>query len=314
MGFRAAFRDCWVRWDRRPLVTFGGPHPTIVASGIPMQQSCAVQKLPRPSRPPYSIESVDRALRLLHMLRDHGEVRLRTAAQELDVAESTVHRLMAMLVFHGFARQLDTRAYVPGYSLGAPPAPMTWAKILRDTAVPHLQELSAATGETANLGLRVGARIRFLWSEEGSRASRIVSRAGVVIPAATSAGGRVLLADLTDDAVGRLLRGPGARTRGETLSARQLQLLLRELRKVRRDGFARANQETELGVSAVAVPVRDEAGRAVASVAVAAPPMRDADLGSPETMHHLSRARDAIERETRWSSDAGTSGSDDASA
>jgi DNA-binding IclR family transcriptional regulator len=258
-----------------------------------------MQKLPPPVKPPYTIGSVDRALRLLHMLRDHGEVRLRTAAAELGVAESTVHRLMAMLVFHGFAMQLESKAYVPGYGLGAAPAPMTWAKALRDTSVPVLEDLAARTGETVNLSVRVGTRIRFLWSCEGSRPLRIVSRAGVVIPAATSAGGRVLLADMPDEAVLRLYSGPGAASRGDELSKRNLQRLLVELRRVRVQGYARANQETELGVTAVAVPIRDEEGAAIASLAIAAPSVRDADLQSPDSLRQLDMARARIEERSR---------------
>src|ERR1700710_2763004 len=123
-----------------------------------------MQKLPVPARPQYPIGSVDNALRLIHMLRDHGEVRLRTAAQELGVSESTAHRLMAMLVFHGFARQADSRAYVPGYALGAAPMPISWTRALKEASQAHAAALSGQTGETVNVEVRVGTKIRFIYS------------------------------------------------------------------------------------------------------------------------------------------------------
>lgn len=256
-----------------------------------------MQKLPVPSRPHYMIGSVDKALRLIHMLRDHGEVRLRTAAEELGVAESTVHRLMAMLVFHGFARQDESRAYVPSFALGAGPARMSWTKALRDIAIPHLELASAETGETANLAVRVGTKIRFLWSCEGNKTLRIVSRTGVVMPARKAAGGRVMLASLPEDAIRRLYQGPGAEAQGEAIVDSELEIFLRELRLHRRNGFATANEETEIGVSAIAVPIRDETGRVIAAMSIAAPSARYTDLFAQETMRSLSKARDAIEHD-----------------
>jgi DNA-binding IclR family transcriptional regulator len=56
-------------------------------------------------RPQYPVESVDNALRLLLMVRDRGEIRLSEAREALGVAQSTTHRLMAMLACHDFVRQ-----------------------------------------------------------------------------------------------------------------------------------------------------------------------------------------------------------------
>ncbi|SDG68329.1 DNA-binding transcriptional regulator, IclR family [Microbacterium pygmaeum] len=260
-----------------------------------MVNTYAMQKLPNPTRPQYPIGSVEKALRLLHMLRDHGEVRLRTAATELGTAESTVHRLMAMLVFHGFARQDDSRAYVPGYALGAAPVRSSWTKSLRDIAAPHIEALALRTGETTNLSIRAGTKLRFLWSCEGTKVLRIVNRTGVVMPAIKAAGGRVLLADLPEAAIRRLYQGTIAQAQGDALSDSEIERFLRELRLHHRNGYATANQETEIGVTAVAIPIHDEAGRAFAAVSIAVPSVRYSDLFSQEMMHTLREARAAIE-------------------
>lgn len=65
-------------------------------------------------RPSYVIASADNALRLVVLLRDVGAVRLSDAAAELGVANSTAHRLLAMLVYRGFAVQDEHRIYHPG--------------------------------------------------------------------------------------------------------------------------------------------------------------------------------------------------------
>ena len=59
------------------------------------------------NKPPYSIDSVDNALRILQTLRDSGQVRVSDVAAELGIARSTAHRLLAMLVYRDFAVQAD---------------------------------------------------------------------------------------------------------------------------------------------------------------------------------------------------------------
>lgn len=71
------------------------------------------------TRPPYALDSVDNALRLLQMLRDVGALRLKDAAEELGTAPSTAHRLLAMLVYRGFAVQDEKRRYHRGPRWGS---------------------------------------------------------------------------------------------------------------------------------------------------------------------------------------------------
>jgi len=254
-----------------------------------------MQKRPVPARPPYVVESVDRALRLIQMLRDHGSLRLRSAAKELDVAESTVHRLMAMLVFHGFAIQDESRAYLPGMALGEGPARLSWTKQLRDYAMPHIELLADRSGETVNLVVRVGTKIHFLWSQEGTRMLRIVSRAGAVMPAQTSAGGRILLAELSEESLRRLYQSPAAKAHSEALADSEFELFVRDLRLMQRNGYATANQEIEKGVTAIALPLRDHSGRAIAALSVSAPATRFSELMSPRVMSLALSTKEDIE-------------------
>ncbi|WP_127127040.1 IclR family transcriptional regulator [Georgenia sp. SYP-B2076] len=254
-----------------------------------------MQKLPAPKRPAYAIASVDNAIRLVHMLRDRGEVRLKTAAIELGVAESTVHRLMSMLVFHGLAVQDDRRVYVPGPTVGAVPVRMPGTELLRTAAATPLEELSQLTGETVNLQIRVGTKLRFLDSFEGDKMLRIVARPGAVVPAATAAGGRVLLAHIPEDRVRTMYQSPMVQAQGDGLSDRQLDRLISQLRVYRQQGYAVSNGETESGVAAVAVAIHNPAGRVIAALAIAAPSVRYAELVQDDVLTELRAARDDIQ-------------------
>ena len=65
-------------------------------------------------RPPYAISSVDHALRLAAILQLEGGLSVTEAAERLNVARSTAHRLLAMLVYRDFAVQNEQREYLAG--------------------------------------------------------------------------------------------------------------------------------------------------------------------------------------------------------
>jgi DNA-binding IclR family transcriptional regulator len=77
-----------------------------------------------------------------------------------------------------------------------------------------------------------------------------------------------MLADLTPQAVAELYATTGQDQQTDMATLR------RHLTAARRRGFAVNDQETEDGVSAMAVCVRDAAGDAVAALAIAVPTVR----------------------------------------
>ena len=70
------------------------------------------------AEPAYPIRSVDNALRLIRLFNERDTLRLTDACGYLGVAHSTAHRLLAMLVHHGFVQQdPQSRTYRPGPTL-----------------------------------------------------------------------------------------------------------------------------------------------------------------------------------------------------
>lgn len=67
-----------------------------------------------PHGPNYEIASVGRALTLLSLYAEQPRITVTEAAQLLDVAPSTAHRMLQMLVHHSFAVQGEDRAYHRG--------------------------------------------------------------------------------------------------------------------------------------------------------------------------------------------------------
>lgn len=238
-----------------------------MAATSALQYSSAVQNKPHKTieKPSYLLESVDNALRLLQMLRDVGAVRLKEAAAELDIAPSTAHRLLAMLVYRGFAVQDEKRLYHPGPAMGAGPAESGWTRELTEICRPHMEHLSITCGETVNLVIRVGTQVRFLCSTESTAMLRVGDRQGQVLPAELTAGGRALLAELDAAVVEQLYDHLDAAERAE---------FTKQLTGFRTAGFALNVEQTEEGVAAFGVTLHSPSGPAVGALSIAVPIVR----------------------------------------
>jgi IclR family acetate operon transcriptional repressor len=219
----------------------------------------------------YPIASVDNALRLLLLFRDRQVVRLTEASKALGVAQSTAHRLLAMLQLHEFVRQdPDTRAYVAGSALLD-----VGLAAVRDLDAawrirPYLQVLSAEVEETAHLCVLRGTNVVFVDSVESTRPVRTGSRVGVSLPAHCTSAGKVLLAGMPPEALALLY--PDRRLVGLTRrSLTRLADLEHELGVVRERGWAANVGESESDIAGVAVAIATPTMGPRAALAVSAP-------------------------------------------
>ena len=245
-----------------------------MAATIGNPYNSVMQKLPLQKKPTYSIEAVDNALQLLQLLRDGGSLRLKDAANELGVAPSTAHRLLAMLVYRGFAVQDESRRYVPGPAMGAGPAGVTWTRLLRELARPHMELLCSRVNETVNLMIRVGTKVRFLDTVESTNVLRVGDRQGTVLPANKASGGKAMLAELDPAMIDQLFRSQNAAIGGDSIPDAEYAALLRELETVRSNGFAANFEGTEEGISALGMALHNGKGEVVGALSVATPVAR----------------------------------------
>jgi IclR family transcriptional regulator, acetate operon repressor len=216
------------------------------------------------NKPSYALQSVDAALRLAQMLQAFGPMRLSDVAIELEVGISTAHRLLAMLVYRGFAEQLPDRRYGPGAGLRPMPVLDPAASDLRDRAVGPMQQLVAAVGESANLVVLTGLDVRFIATLECDRVLRVGDRAGQLLPAHLTSGGKAIMATLPDlemDRFDQLEPSVVARLKHDVLTARQA-------------GYASNHQDTERGLSAIGVALGPLPGGLRAAIALAMPTAR----------------------------------------
>lgn len=245
------------------------------------------------SLPPYAIESVDNALRLLLLLRDRGEVRVTDVSAELGVARSTAHRLLMTLAHHGFvAQDRVSRVYRVGRTLYEIGLTAAGELDIRRKARQHMERLSAQLRETVNLLVLEGGGCRIIDGVEGDRPIRVASRTGTLLPAHATSGGKLLLAELPADQVDARFPDGLASVTDRTITS--LTDLHAELAVIRTQGYAVNRGESEPDLFAVAVGVRDHSQRAVAALAVTVPALRVNDAQLEALVGHLRCAVDAI--------------------
>lgn len=244
--------------------------------------------------PRYPIESVDNALRLLLLLPERGSIGVSEASEYLEVAPSTAHRLLAMLQHHQLAlRDPVSKTYVAGPSLMRLGLAALKDVDVRSAARPFIERLAGKVGETTHLGLLYGTGLAFIDCVEGPKALRAGSRTGEILPAHCTAGGKALLAELSDERITELYPDErlAALTRRSIVTRRAL---LAALEAIRARGYALNDGESESELRAVAAAVRDATGRPRCSVTVAAPAGRLPDHRLPVVSTAVRQTVEAI--------------------
>jgi len=224
--------------------------------------------------PAYRLSSVDHALELLLLFRSRPTLRVSEVADQLDVARSTAHRLLGMLVHRQFAVQDPaTRAYRPGPRLVEIGLAAVGALDVRTRMRPYLTEVAARTGETVSLVVLEGDMVHFIDSIESQQLVRVGSRFDARMPAHATSAGKAMLAALPAEEVLTSYPNEKLATVTERTIATRSQLLA-ELARVRVAGYAVNFEESETGLGAVGMAVTDTDGRPTAGVTVAGPMQR----------------------------------------
>ncbi|HEY3463536.1 MAG TPA: IclR family transcriptional regulator C-terminal domain-containing protein [Amycolatopsis sp.] len=140
---------------------------------------------------------------------------------------------------------------------------------LPQLARPHLTAVRDAVDESASLAVLSAGESLFIARSEGTRIVNTGVRVGARVPLYASATGRVLLAGLPDDELTEYLDSGDfpARTPKTPVTADAVK---RRVEHARAEGVAISEEELELGLISIAVPVTDPAGRVVAAMSVSA--------------------------------------------
>lgn len=203
-----------------------------------------------------------------------GEHAVSDLARAVGRERSQVSRMLKSLERGGLVEQVpDTKRYRLGWPLLVLASSAGNTPLLR-AARPVLQTLVARVGEVALLSVQQGDRSLTVLREESHQSLRAGGWVGRSSPMHCTASGRALLFD-SDDELIEALTAEALRTPMSTLAApKDIDELLARIREERRQGYAVASEEIEIGLTSVSAPVRDRNNTLIAVVNVSGPTSR----------------------------------------
>jgi len=251
------------------------------------------------------LSSVANSLRLIRAFsEDHYEIGISDLAKRLGLAKSTVHRLASTLLEQGM---LEQNAGDGKYRLGL--ALFELGTLVRRKmdftmeARPFLRTLLEKTGETVHLAILDHDSVLYVISLESKQALRMGSKVGTRVPVHCTAVGKTLLAFQPEAEVERIIaRGLPASTPNAIVDAKALQ---RELALVRTRSYAIDDEESEVGLRAIAAPIRNDAGNVIAAISIAGPVHRMTRKTLLGWVRELVEAGDAVSQRLGWSRSPG---------
>lgn len=220
-----------------------------------------------------AVQSVDRALSVLEILAAHGEVGVTEVATELGVHKSTAFRLIAALENRGFVEQLADRGK---YRLGFGVVRLAGAAAVQLDIAREGQRicevLAADLEETVNIAILDSDLAVNVSQARGPAALSTHNWVGQGTPLHATSSGKVLLAHAPDAVRKGVLSRELQRFTSATTT--DPEVLQQHLDRIVEQGWGSTVEEYEVGLNAVAAPVRGADGDVIAALSVSGPSFR----------------------------------------
>jgi IclR family acetate operon transcriptional repressor len=243
-----------------------------------------------------SVQSVDRAISVLQVLARHGDLGVTEISSALDVHKSTVSRLLGTLEARGLVEQASHRGrYRLGYGVVQLAAGVSRKHDLNVVSRPVCSALAEDMGETVNVAVRDGRSVVTIDQVMGSAAVTTVNWVGQHNAMHSTSAGKVFLAHLPRAELKTYLDEKLERFTEFTIV--DPAVMETELATVRESGYAHTIDEQEVGLAAVAAPIRALDARVIAALVVSGPTFRIKEATIPKIAERLlSAAAEISER------------------
>ncbi len=241
--------------------------------------------------------SVRRAIDILDlMLRSGGPLTVAQIIETLAIPKSTAYELVRTLTEASYIAPSGKGSEIylgrKLYELGM--AYHSHVDLLRDGSL-VVEELRNETGETVQLSVLENDQMMVLLKEEGIRHLRIISNVGSRVPVNWAAAGRLLVSDLDDKTLTRLLTAT-VRQSPSGKATMDVKKIIAQVRRFRRHGYAIELNEANEHAGCIAAPIIDTSGRCIAALSVVVPEQR---LAKPNREHLIVCVIKAAEKLSR---------------
>lgn len=242
------------------------------------------------------VQSLARGLAVLGTFdAQHPVLGLSGLAARTGLSRAAVRRLVLTLVHLGYVRALGR-----DYALSPRVLELGFGCLgslqLTDLAQPLIEQLAQRVGHSCSMAVLEGQSIVYVLRVPVRRVMTVALGVGARLPAYAASMGRVLLGGLPPESLDKWLQAcrPQRLTPHTVADVRRLRRIVAE---VRAQGYAYVEQELELGLCSLAVPVRDRDGHVIAALNASLPYHADAARHAlRDVLPELRATATAIER------------------
>ena len=223
---------------------------------------------------PNNVKSVIKAFLIMEELDKAGELSIGELSERLRMDKATVHRLINTIKNAGYVNQnLDSKKYSNSLKLLAMGNRVMDETGIKHISSPFLAELAERTGETINLGVRVGNKIIYADKRESSSTIKVGLGIGTDAPSYCSGLGKAILAFTPNDELQEVLESISFEKYTDS-TITDMALLKEELKIIREQGYSIDDEEYVIGLICIAAPIFDYHGNPTAAISVSSPKYR----------------------------------------
>lgn len=250
--------------------------------------------LPENSNNPDFVQSLSRGLAVISAFsEDSPSMTLTEVSEKVGLTRATARRFLLTLESLGFMRSdgknfsLTPKVMELGYSYLA-------SQGLAGIISPHLAELSAVVHESSSAAILDGTDIVYIARTAGRKIMQVQITIGTRFPAYATSMGRVLLAGMSaEDSAHILTQAQPQLLTPHTKVA--LPVLTSEIALVKTQGFSFVDQELELGLRSLAVPIHNRNGNVIAALNVSTTASTPVDQTLSSLLAPLKKCAESIE-------------------
>jgi IclR family pca regulon transcriptional regulator len=216
---------------------------------------------------PNFMTSLQRGLQVIRAFSEHRHhLTIAQVSQTTGLSRAAVRRCLYTLNQLGYVGEADRRFFLKPLVLTLGHSYLS-STPLATLAQPYLDKVSETLGESCSVAVLDGDDIVYVCRSAETRIISINLLVGARLPAYCTSMGQVLLAQLPADALDAYLGRVQliARTSSTTTTTAKLR---KRLKAVRDADHALLDQELEVGLRSIAVPVRDARGTVIAAMNV----------------------------------------------
>lgn len=221
------------------------------------------------------VQSIDRALSILEVLSDYSKgLGVTEISEQVNLHKSTVYRLLTTLIYKGYVVQdTETNKYGITLKLFELGSKKVESMDLLSVSKEYTKKLMESVNEVVHLVVREGNEIVYIDKVEANNTIMMASTIGKRSPMYCTSVGKAILAHLPEKKVKEIWDNSKI-VKYTDYTITNFEELKTELEDIRQKGYAVDNEENEIGVRCIGVPIFNRHGKVEAAISISGPAIR----------------------------------------